>query len=100
MRDVGINFTSPVGIFNAGKSPYGCMDMSGNVWEWCATKWLKNYDGYGERVDNDPEGDGSRLLRGGSFWGSRYHVRCAFRNRNGPGSRSDYIGFRVVAPGL
>jgi len=40
------------------------LDMAGNVWEWCSTKWRESYK---EEADDGLEGDGSRVLRGGSF---------------------------------
>jgi len=94
--DTGIGTTSAVGIFPGGRTPYGCLDMSGNVWEWCRTKWLGNYEGYEERADHDPEGTSPRVLRGGAFAYDRRYVRCASRLRNGPDARWDDDGFRVV----
>jgi formylglycine-generating enzyme required for sulfatase activity len=75
------------------------LDLSGNVWEWCATKWVDSYEEYGERENNDPEGDAGRVVRGGAFDYSRRAVRCACRDGNCPDSLSRYLGFRpVVAP--
>lgn len=94
-HDTGIGATSAAGCFPRGASPYGCEDMSGNVWEWCATKWRDSYSDC--REDNDPEGDAPRVLRGGSFSDYGVFVRCSVRDRNFPNYFfSGTIGFRVV----
>lgn len=38
-EELGFGDTTPVGIFLNGKSPYGCLDMAGNVWEWTRSLW-------------------------------------------------------------
>ncbi len=99
MGDTGINATSPVGMFAAGASPYECLDMSGNVWEWTMTKWINDYQNY--KPNDDPKGNESRVLRGGAFFDLvRQLVRCAARDLYDPDFRLNYLGFRVVAPGL
>jgi formylglycine-generating enzyme required for sulfatase activity len=95
--ETGIGSTSAVGIFPAGASPYGVLDMAGNVWEWCATQWQGSYKNY--RDDNDPAGDVPRVLRGGAFNYNVQNVRCAYRIRNLPYFWHRGRGFRVgVAP--
>ncbi len=92
--DTGIRTTSVVGCFPGGASPYGCEEMSGNVWEWCATK----FEGYGYAVyvgDNDPEGSDDRMLRGGAFGSSSGGVRCACRHFDEFGAFDIDFGFRV-----
>ncbi len=37
--ELGIGDTTPVGIFPEGASPYGCLDMVGNTWEWTRSLW-------------------------------------------------------------
>ena len=76
--------TCPAGRFTLGASPYGVLDMAGNVWEWCAD-W---YDA----------SQAQRALRGGSFYFSHHNQRCAWRYGHYPVSRSPDFGFRVIVP--
>jgi formylglycine-generating enzyme required for sulfatase activity len=89
----GIGATSAVGLFPQGASPYGVLDMSGNVWEWCGTKWR---DGYNKTADESPEGDNPRVVRGGAFYLEARYVRCAYRYWYSPLNWGWYQGFRVV----
>ena len=95
--EANINSTSAVGIFPKGASPYGVLDMSGNVWEWCGTKWREDYK---TPEDSGPAGTEARVLRGGAFHAVARFVRCAVRLRFNSSPRNRNIGFRVVAPAL
>jgi formylglycine-generating enzyme required for sulfatase activity len=92
--DSRIEATSAVGAFPKRASPYGALDMSGNVWEWCLTRWRENYKG---EPDDRPGGEDDRVLRGGAFSSYARLVRCAVRNGGYPYARSRLCGFRVVA---
>ena len=92
-NQTGIGTTCAVGIFPKGASPYGALDMSGNVWEWCQTKWREEYQ---SREDNYADGEDRRVLRGGSFNYYAGNVRCAVRRWNLPLYRCWYYGFRLV----
>jgi len=98
--DTGIGGTSAVGCFPGGASPYGCLDMSGNVWEWCCSL----YAPYPYRRDDgreDLKAKSDRVLRGGSFDNFERFVRCAYRGWNSPENWYDDFGFRlVIAPGF
>ena len=89
--ELGIEDTTPVGIFPAGVSPYGCLDMSGNVWEW-----THSYTPNDGREDVKAPGNILRVLRGGAFFSPRRSVRCAFRGGHEPYFRRRDFGFRVV----
>ncbi len=79
MDETGIGSTSAVGSFANGNAVCGAADLAGNVWEWCRTKWLNDYNDYASQVDDDLAGDATRVVRGGSFFDIRVGVRCAFR---------------------
>jgi len=105
--DNQIGDTTPVGKYSpAGDSPYGCVDMIGNVWEWTVSLWGNNlekpdykypYNSADGRENLNAPDDVFRVLRGGSFYYDRRLVRCACRiDRSPPVNRFDYYGFRVV----
>ena len=91
--------TTAVGAHADGASPYGLLDMAGNVWEWVSSA----YAPYPYRADDgreDPSTGAPRVLRGGSFASATSrNLRCAARSRSAPGRRSPHIGFRVAREG-
>ena len=93
--ELGLGDTSPVGLFLNGASPYGVLDMVGNVWEWCQSKY-KPYPYRAEDGREELTGGGTRVLRGASFYYNRGFARCACRNNDHPDFRYYFIGFRVV----
>jgi formylglycine-generating enzyme required for sulfatase activity len=97
MRDTGIHATQPVGSFAAGASPYGVMDMAGNVWEWVQDWYGATY--YQSGVDRDPpgpEGGEDRVLRGGAFNNGIQDVRTAHRHKGGAAGYAPDHGFRCA----
>jgi serine/threonine-protein kinase len=95
--DNAVGDTTEVGTYPNGASPYGALDMAGNVWEWVADWYNANYYAtLGENVSN-PRGPASgqdRVLRGGSWRNGVSNVRSSSRNWGYPASTYDYLGFR------
>ena len=92
-KGAGLRQTARVGKFHGNTSPYGCVDMGGNVFEW-TSDWYKPYPG-NDRVKED-YGQRFRVLRGGSFMSDEFGLRCAGRHFDTTDStRIDY-GFRCV----
>ena len=96
-RKFKVNQSAPVGSYPDGASPFGCMDMIGNAYEWCAD-WAKSYPGAAKIFDHTGK---YHVVKGGCW--DDPEVSSAFRSwylppsssGTGPGD-SDYIGFRMA----
>ena len=93
--ELGLSETTPVGLFIQGASPYGALDLSGNVWEWTRSL-LENYPYDQKDGRENLQASGPRVVRGGSWINPARSARCAFRNRYNPDNRSNDLGFRVI----
>ncbi len=88
-QESDIGQTTPVTQYSKGVSPYGVMGMSGNVWEWCLTKWKSG--------NINPQGSNRRVLRGGFWYGTEHYARVASRLSSTPDLRGYVHGFRLVS---
>ncbi len=97
----------PVNSLAKGASPFGALNMTGNVWEW-VNDW---YDGkqYASPTTTDPVGPTNtedpttgrwayryRVLRGGSWSGIPNELRTSYRYRLLPSMYANDIGFRCA----
>jgi len=88
--------TAPVGSFPAGASPYGVMDMSGNVWEWTSSLMVPYpYDASDGR-ENQETYD-KRIWRGGTWTNGTWYLRATVRYRSVQKFRYYNLGFRCAA---
>jgi len=92
---LGIDRLSPVGSLANGASPYGCLNMADNVWEWTSSVF-KPYPYNSADVREDPESTQRRVARGGSFAGEPEIAHAAYRFRPEPTFHHRYLGFRCA----
>jgi formylglycine-generating enzyme required for sulfatase activity len=96
-RSWGHAATDPVGAHPAGASPYGLLDVAGNVWEWCFDWFDADY--YASAPPSDPRGPiqgRAHVVRGGS-WDSRPSVLAtSYRSFGHRGYREGDFGFRCA----
>lgn len=91
-----IGRTTSVTHYPNGASPFGVLDMSGNVWEWCSPKWAEQYQC---SEDSSVEGAGVRVQRGGAFDFSAAYARVTVRDATDPSNHRSHDGFRIVRVG-
>jgi formylglycine-generating enzyme required for sulfatase activity len=98
-QNLSNNRTSPrqdtmaVGSISQGASPYGVIDMAGNVWEWTSS-WYQSYPG--AEIQFDETGK-TRVTRGGAYFYSIDLLRTSYRHALPPDDKSEYNGFRCAA---
>lgn len=76
-KEDGYSGVAPVASFHKGNSPYGVMDMAGNVWEWVQTK-----------------SKGLRVVKGGGWTSYKDQSKISFRNAVDPKMKNPTFGFR------
>ena len=117
-REAGRAGTVPVGSYPEGASPYGLLDMAGNVWEWTRSlqapypylddernrlspappqrTWLGALLARLRRTPPASLIETRRILRGGCYANPEGFARCACRFRLAPATRTPFVGFRLV----
>lgn len=92
--ELGIGRTTEVSQFEeVNVSPFGVVDLLGNVWEWTKSDYTQLPGSTHESVRF---GTSYKVVRGGSWHNDQTLARIACRGRYLPGTKRDYLGFRVV----
>jgi formylglycine-generating enzyme required for sulfatase activity len=94
--DGGPGHPTPVGLYPAGATPEGVLDLAGNVWEW-VEDWFAPYGNLREKNPSGATKGEKRVWRGGS-WKLAYEMglRAADRSRTAPDYTGSSVGFRCV----
>ena len=85
--------TTSTGSFFAGASPYGVLDMAGNVWEWVSSLYMSYPYRANDGREELTEGV-AHVVRGGSWNNGGAYIRSSNRSKTNPYDSSDLIGFR------
>ena len=89
--------TTSVSMYENGKSPYGCMDMAGNVMEWCCDWYKKDY--YRHIASKNPQGPAvgkEKVVRGGAWNTPALALKNTRRSHFMAKVQETHIGFRCV----
>jgi len=86
---------APVGSHPSGASPFGVLDMAGNVWEWTSSL-EKPYPYVTTDGREDPSAPGPRVIRGGAWKMKPRALRTTSRHSADPATRAPIIGFRCA----
>lgn len=89
--------TSPVGSYPEGASPYGALDMAGNVFEWVNSLYANYPYTAGPGRENLTDLENWRVLRGGSWLSDARGTRSAHRSASHPGMAEPVRGFRCAS---
>ncbi len=107
----GYEYTAPVSMFDAGRSPFGVYNMAGNVWEWCkdnysATAYTAGDFAKGQARQSEldrarvnplgPQFGDKRVIRGGAYTSTIYDCRVTAREAYEPNFHPMNVGFRGV----
>lgn len=95
--DDGYAYTSPIGNYPSGASPFGLMDTVGNAWEWVNDLYGKTYFANSPSINpTGPSSGTEHVIRGGSWDYSSKIARIAVRVQCEPYYRSGIGSFRCA----